>query len=168
MSTFGIVHRFPRGTHEQYEKTIEVVHPNGGKALPEGQLLHLAGPSRDGWLVMAVHESRESWERFRDHTLMPGLAGIDGAQISSRRRPVNVSSDEKGTLRQRVGSPTLPGLLRRCSVFGDGAGRGASHWLDGPASPSHQAIEATRCSHFLPNRTRPKRTGLGAGRFGRT
>jgi hypothetical protein len=26
---------------------------------------------------MAVHESRKSWERFRDDTLMPGLAGVD-------------------------------------------------------------------------------------------
>jgi hypothetical protein len=26
---------------------------------------------------MTVHESRESWERFRDETLMPGLAGVD-------------------------------------------------------------------------------------------
>ena len=77
MATFGIVHRFPEGTREQYEKTIEVAHPGGGKALPEGELLHLAGPSRDGWLVMSVYESRESWERFRDDTLTPGLAGID-------------------------------------------------------------------------------------------
>jgi hypothetical protein len=77
MATFGIVHQFPEGTREQYEKTIEIVHPDGGKTLPEGQLLHLAGPTRDGWLVMAVHESRESWESFRDDTLTPGLAGID-------------------------------------------------------------------------------------------
>ena len=77
MATFGIVDSFPGGTREQYENSIAVVYPDGGKALPEGQLLHLAGPSRDGWLVMTVHESRESWERFRDETLMPGLAGVD-------------------------------------------------------------------------------------------
>ena len=77
MATFGIVNRFPDGTREQYENSIAVVYPDGGKALPEGQLLHLAGPSGDGWLVMTVHESRESWERFRDETLMPGLAGVD-------------------------------------------------------------------------------------------
>jgi hypothetical protein len=28
---------------------------------------------------VAIHESRESWERFRDNTLMPQLqAGIEG------------------------------------------------------------------------------------------
>lgn len=77
MATFGIVQRFPGGTREQYENVVEVVHPHGGKALPAGQLLHLAGPTGDGWLVLTVHESRDSWERFRDHTLMPGLASVD-------------------------------------------------------------------------------------------
>ena len=77
MATFGIVQRFPGGTREQYENVVEVVHPDGGKALPEGQLLHLAGPTGDGWLVLTVHESRDSWGRFRDDTLMPGLASAD-------------------------------------------------------------------------------------------
>jgi hypothetical protein len=91
MATFGIVHRFPGGTREQYENMLEVVHPDAGKELPEGQLLHLAGPTGDGWLVMAVHESRESWERFRDDTLVPGLASVDNGLPAPRgddvRRP---------------------------------------------------------------------------------
>jgi hypothetical protein len=37
-------------------------------------------PASDGgWTIMAVHESKESWERFRDGILMPriqqGVAG---------------------------------------------------------------------------------------------
>ena len=71
MATFGIVHRFPEGTREQYENALKVVHPDDGKALPEGQLLHLAGPTDDGWLIVAVHDSQASWERFRDDTLLP-------------------------------------------------------------------------------------------------
>ena len=47
------------------------------KALPEGQLLHLAGPTDDGWLIVAVHDSQASWERFRDDTLLPGLASVE-------------------------------------------------------------------------------------------
>jgi hypothetical protein len=74
MATYGIVHRFPGGTRKQYENVMKVVHPDDGKALPKGQMLHLAGQSQDGWLVMAVHDS---WERFRDDTLMPGLASVD-------------------------------------------------------------------------------------------
>lgn len=55
----------------------EGVHPDDGKALPEGQLLHLAGPTDDGWLIVAVHDSQASWERFRDDTLLPGLASVE-------------------------------------------------------------------------------------------
>ena len=67
----------PGGTQAQYEASLAAVHPEGG--LPEGQVHHMAGPSDDGWTIVAVHDSRESWERFRDETLMPALsAGIHG------------------------------------------------------------------------------------------
>ena len=48
-------------------------------SLPEGQVFHAAGPSPDGWTIVAIHDSKESWERFRDGTLMPRMqAGIEG------------------------------------------------------------------------------------------
>lgn len=75
---YGIIHFFPGGTAAQYEKTVAAVHPGGGK-LPDGQTFHAAGPSTGGWTIMAVHDSKESWERFRDATLMPKMqAGIAG------------------------------------------------------------------------------------------
>ncbi len=75
---FGIVHHFPGGTKENYEASVAAVHPGAG-LLPDGQIFHAAGPSEGGWTIMAVHESRESWERFRDGTLLPRLhGGIDG------------------------------------------------------------------------------------------
>jgi hypothetical protein len=75
---FGIIHHFPGGTKEQYEASLAAVHPSDG-TLPDGQIFHAAGPSGDGWTVMAVHESKASWERFRDGTLLPRLqAGIPG------------------------------------------------------------------------------------------
>jgi hypothetical protein len=38
-----------------------------------------AGPSADGWTIVAIHDSQESWERFRDEMLMPRMnEGIDG------------------------------------------------------------------------------------------
>jgi hypothetical protein len=74
---YAIVHHFAGGTQAQYEATLAAVHPNGG--LPAGQTYHAAGPSEDGWTVVAVHDSRASWERFRDDTLLPALgAGIEG------------------------------------------------------------------------------------------
>jgi hypothetical protein len=75
---FGIVHHFPGGTKEQYEASVGAVHPSDG-SLPEGQLFHAAGASAGGWTILAVHESKASWEKFRDGILMPRMqAGIQG------------------------------------------------------------------------------------------
>lgn len=74
---YGVVHQFPGGTKEQYEASIAAVHPGDG-GLPDGQLFHAAGPSADGWTIIAIHESQGSWERFRDSVLMPRMAeGIE-------------------------------------------------------------------------------------------
>ncbi len=75
---YAIVHHFAGGTKEQYENSVATVHPSGG-GLPDGQIFHAAGASPGGWTVIAVHESQESWERFRDGILMPQMqAGIPG------------------------------------------------------------------------------------------
>ncbi len=75
---YGIVHHFAGGTQEQYDASIAAVHP-GPDQLPEGQVFHAAGPSEGGWTIVAVHESQESWEKFRDEILLPRMqAGIEG------------------------------------------------------------------------------------------
>ena len=75
---YGIIHEFPGGTAEQYATTIAAVHPSDG-SLPPGQVFHAAGPSADGWVVVAIHESQRSWESFRDGTLVPAMgSGIEG------------------------------------------------------------------------------------------
>ncbi|MEA2276701.1 MAG: hypothetical protein QOC78_1661 [Solirubrobacteraceae bacterium] len=75
---YGVVHQFAGGTKDQYEASIAAVHPSDG-GLPEGQVSHMAGASADGWTIVAIHDSKESWERFRDGTLLPRMqAGIDG------------------------------------------------------------------------------------------
>ena len=75
---FGVVHHFPAGTKENYEASIAAVHPGPG-VLPDGQIFHAAGASPGGWTIVAVHESKESWERFRDGILLPALqAGVAG------------------------------------------------------------------------------------------
>jgi hypothetical protein len=74
----GVVHFFPGGTKDQYEASIAAVHPGEGR-LPDGQIFHAAGPSPGGWTIMAVHDSKASWEQFRDNTLLPRMQqGIDG------------------------------------------------------------------------------------------
>ncbi len=75
---YGVVHFFAGGTKEQYEASIGAVHPDR-KNLPEGQIYHAAGPSAGGWTVVAIHDSKASWERFRDGVLMPRLKeGVKG------------------------------------------------------------------------------------------
>ena len=79
---YGVVHHFPGGTKEQYEASIAAVHPNRD-SLPKGQIFHSAGPSAGGWTIVAVHDSKESWEQFRDNILMPRMQqGIKGGFTS--------------------------------------------------------------------------------------
>jgi hypothetical protein len=52
------VDHFPGDTKERYEASIAAVHPSDG-SLPEGQLFPAAGPSADGWTVIAIHDSQE-------------------------------------------------------------------------------------------------------------
>jgi len=74
---FAVIHHFPGGTEANYKASTGAVHPADG--LPAGQIFHAAGPSPDGWTIVAVHESKESWEQFRDGILLPRLqAGIEG------------------------------------------------------------------------------------------
>ena len=66
------VHYFPGGTRERYAASMAAVHLSR-ETLPAGRIFHAAGASEGGWTIMAVHDSRESWERFRDCILMPRM-----------------------------------------------------------------------------------------------
>ena len=61
-------------------------------ALPEGQIFHAAGPSEGGWLIVAIHDSRDSWEHFRETILMPRLReGVkDGFKTPPQERTFDV------------------------------------------------------------------------------
>jgi hypothetical protein len=88
---YGIVHHFPGGTKEQYEASVAAVHP-GKDSLPKGQIFHAAGPSAGGWTIVAIHDSKKSWESFRDEILMPrmqkGIAG--GFQTPPQETAIDV------------------------------------------------------------------------------
>jgi hypothetical protein len=64
-------HFWPGGTEAQYQATVAVVHPGDG--LPQGQLVHAAGPTDGGILILVVWDSKESSERFMSETLLPAL-----------------------------------------------------------------------------------------------
>jgi hypothetical protein len=77
---YVIVNDFDGGTREQYDATINVVHPPTG--LPAGQREHYAGPSATGWVVVAVWDSKEAWEEFLTGTLLPGLQGLGDSGLA--------------------------------------------------------------------------------------
>jgi hypothetical protein len=75
---YGVIHHFPGGTRENHEASVAAVHP-GPDTLPPGQVMDIAGAVERGRTIVAVHESQENWEGFRDNVLAPRLqAGIDG------------------------------------------------------------------------------------------
>jgi hypothetical protein len=75
---YAIVHHFPGGTKAQYEASLAAVHPSK-TTLPKGQMFHIAGPTKGGYTVVAIHDTKQSWEQFRDKILHPKLkAGIPG------------------------------------------------------------------------------------------
>jgi hypothetical protein len=79
---YCIMHFFADGTKDQYEASLAAVHPDR-KTLPAGQIYHAAGPSAGGWTIVAIHESKASWERFRDDILVPRLKqGVQGGFAS--------------------------------------------------------------------------------------
>ena len=69
-----------------HDKTVAEVHPTGG-GLPEGQTFHAAGASEGGWTIVAVHNSKEAWEEFRDGALIPRMQqGIDSHEGGLRAK----------------------------------------------------------------------------------
>jgi hypothetical protein len=70
-----ITHFWPGATQDQYDATVAVVHPHDG--LPEGQVYHAAGPTDGGFLIAAVWESKDQFDRFVQDKLMASMP-IDG------------------------------------------------------------------------------------------
>ncbi len=67
---------FEGGTVDQYRVVLGAAHPNG--VLPAGQKCHFSGPTEGGWLVVAVWDSKESYDHFMSQTLMPTLSQVSG------------------------------------------------------------------------------------------
>ena len=60
---YGISHFFPGGTQAQYEATMVAMNGELG-IIPDGQIFHAAGPAAGGWQIVAVHDTKESWDAF--------------------------------------------------------------------------------------------------------
>ena len=74
---FLITHFYEGGTAEQYQVVLDAAHPAGG-GLPAGQVYHAAGPTDGGWLIAAVWDSKDSFDKFLTETLLPKLHDVQG------------------------------------------------------------------------------------------
>ena len=64
----------PGMTAELYDRSQEKLNLVG--RLPDGCTAHIAGPSPDGWRVVAVWDSPEAVQRFVTEDLQPTLAEL--------------------------------------------------------------------------------------------
>jgi hypothetical protein len=69
---FGVVQEMPGVTERDYR----LVERNLGPDRPPGLLAHVAGPTEEGWRVLAVWQDEEAYRRFVSERLMraAGLA----------------------------------------------------------------------------------------------
>ena len=65
----GVFMEFPGVTREQYEQLVQDLALSGP---PEGELIHVCGPTSDGgWRTVDGWESQEAFERFANELLIP-------------------------------------------------------------------------------------------------
>ena len=120
---YGVVHRSAGGTEDQYRASIAALHPSDD-SLPDGQVLHVAGATNDGWIIVAVHVSQQSWEQFRDgilyathvrrhRTRIPGPSGGDhvrspqpGHPLTGVRRCFSAGKSGRGCRFVTAGEPS--------------------------------------------------------------
>src|SRR6266480_2925853 len=61
-------------TWEQYERVAApTVEPP-----PDGLILHVAGPTDEGFRIIDVWESKQAWQDFRAQRLAPAIAAFGG------------------------------------------------------------------------------------------
>jgi hypothetical protein len=59
---------------ENYERLAAAL----GDDVPEGLIVHVAGPTDSGFRIIDVWESQEAWERFRNERLRPAVRRVAG------------------------------------------------------------------------------------------
>jgi hypothetical protein len=59
---------------DQYRHYAEAL----GESAPKGLILHVAGPTDDGFRIIDIWESEEAWQEFRARRLAPAIAALGG------------------------------------------------------------------------------------------
>jgi hypothetical protein len=71
-----VVAEIEGGNQDFYEQVSGKAVEGGG--LPEGGLVHIAGPTDDGWRVITVWDSEDHFHQFRNEKLLPALREVAG------------------------------------------------------------------------------------------
>jgi hypothetical protein len=58
---------------QQYELAAATVEP-----VPDGLILHAAGPTDEGFRIIDVWESEDAWHRFEAERLAPAIGALGG------------------------------------------------------------------------------------------
>jgi len=62
-----------------------------GAPAPEGLVIHVAGPTDEGFRMIGIWDSRETWDRFRDDRLGVILDNLaDGSRIRPTYRELTI------------------------------------------------------------------------------
>jgi hypothetical protein len=72
-------------TSEQYDAVTDRVMPGG--ELPEGCQLHVAGPVAEGFRVITIWESADTFHEFRQQKLLPAIQEVTGQGASPAIQP---------------------------------------------------------------------------------
>jgi hypothetical protein len=67
----AVIVDIPGGNEQIHEQLTARLFPLG--KLPEGWLLHLAGPTETGWRIVNVVPSQEQFEAFAREQLIPAV-----------------------------------------------------------------------------------------------
>ena len=79
----------PEGTQEQYDAATQQLGVTA-ENMPEGGVLHVAGPSpTGGWRVVEVWESEDAARKFDEETLLPLLQSVGVERPEAQSWPVH-------------------------------------------------------------------------------
>jgi hypothetical protein len=67
----AVIVDIPGGNQQVYDKLTAKLFQDG--KLPNGWLLHIAGPAADGWRIINVVPSHEQFEEFAREQLFPAV-----------------------------------------------------------------------------------------------
>jgi hypothetical protein len=75
----GLSIRFEGGTAEQYDAVNEKANVAG--EVPDGLILHSAGPIKSGWGIIDFWESRAQFDAFMESRIGPAIAELGDAAM---------------------------------------------------------------------------------------